>query len=111
MLKVIICLLYLLGVATLSCNGSGGDGKLAPYIQGSPPTVTANTTEECRDQCMSQSTFTCAAVNYKLSDRTCELLAENNQTASVVEPTDDNWQYYIRPICAGKPNIVYRHVY
>ena len=55
---------------------------------------------------MSQTTFICAAVNYKLSDRTCELLAENTQTASVAEPVDDNWQYYIRPICAGKYNTV-----
>ena len=86
----------------LPCDWSGGAGKLAPFIQGSPPTVTTNTDEECRDQCISQSTFICATVNYKLSDRTCELLAENNQTASVVEPTDDNWQHYIRPICAGK---------
>ena len=51
---------------------------------------------------MSLSTFICASVNYKLSDRTCELLAENNQTASVAELTDDNWQHFIRPICAGK---------
>ena len=102
MLKVIICLLYLLGVATLSCNWSGADGKLSPYIQGPPPTVTTNTAEECRDQCMSQTTFICAAVNYKLSDGTCELLAENTQTASVAEPRDDNWQRFIRPICAGK---------
>ena len=74
---------YLIGVTNLPCNWSGGDGKLTPYIQGSPPTVTASTTDECRDQCMNQTTFICAAVNYKLSDRTCELLAENNQTASV----------------------------
>ena len=93
---------YLIGVTALPCVWSGGDGRLTPYIQGSPPTVTASTTDECRDQCMSQTTFICAAVNYKLSDRTCELLAENNQTASVAEPRDDNWQYYIRPICAGK---------
>ena len=89
-------------ITTLPCNWSEGDGRLTPYIQGSPPTVTANTAEECRDQCMSQTTFICAAVNYKLSDRTCELLAENNQTASVAEPTDDNWKHFIRPICAGK---------
>ena len=86
----------------MPCNWSGGDGKLIPYVQGSPTTVTVNTTEECRDQCMSQSTFICAAVNYKLSDRTCELLAETNQTASVVEPTDGNWRHFVRPICAGK---------
>ena len=86
----------------MSCDWSRGDGKLEPLIKGSLPRVRANTAEECRDQCMSQTTFICAAVNYKQSDGTCELLAENNQTASVAEPTDDNWQYFIRPICAGK---------
>ena len=89
-------------MATLFCGWSAGSGKLAPYIQGPPPTVTTNTADECRDQCMSQTTFICAAVNYKQSGGTCELLAENTQTASVVEPTDDNWQHFIRPICAGK---------
>ena len=89
------------GVVTLPCNWSGGDGKLTTYIQGTPRTVTASTAEECRDQCMNQTTFICAAVNYKQSNRTCELLAENNQTASVAEPRDRNWQHYIRPICAG----------
>ena len=91
----------MLEVISLPCNWSRGAGKLTPYIQRSPPIVTASTAEECRDQCMSQSTFICAAVNYKQSDRTCELLAENNQTASVAEPRDRNWQHYIRPICAG----------
>ena len=85
----------------MSCDWSGGDGKLTPYIHGSPPKVTASTADGCKNQCMSQSTFICAAVNYKQSDGTCELLAENNQTASVDEPTDDNWQHFIRPICAG----------
>ena len=85
----------------MPCYWSGGDGKLSPYIQGSPPTVTASSADECRDQCMSQTTFICAAVNYKQSDETCELLAENNQTAFVDEPIDDNWQHFVRPLCAG----------
>ena len=86
----------------MPCDWSGGDGKLTPYVQGSPPKVTTNTADKCRDRCMNQSTFICAAVNYKQSDRTCELLAENNQTASVVEPTYGNWRHFVRPICAGK---------
>ena len=62
---------------------------------------------------MDQSTFICAAVNYKPSDRICELLAENNQTASVAEPVDDTWQHFIRPICAGTVNIaiIYEHYF
>ena len=82
-------------------------------MQGSPPTVTARRRKECKEQCMSQTTFICAAVNYKESDGTCELLAENNQTASVAEPRDDNWRHYIRPICAGTENmnIFVRHYF
>ena len=62
---------------------------------------------------MEQSAFICAAVNYKQSDRTCELLAENTQTAFVAEPIDDTWQHFIRPICAGTVNIaiIYEHYF
>ena len=78
-------------------------GQLIPSIQGSPRTVTANTADKCKYQCRSQSTFTCAAVNYKPSSKTCELLAENIQTANVLSIIGNrNLQYYRRPACAGK---------
>ena len=92
------------GFATPSCRWIFFKwGQLIPSIQGSPPTVTAKTTEECTNQCKSQSTFMCAAVNYRESTRTCELLAENIQTANVLYTLNNmDWQYYRRPPCAGK---------
>ena len=86
----------------LFCDWLSGFGMLKPVIHGASSTITAKTEELCKDRCKGQTAFICAAVNYKLSDKTCELLAENNQTASVAEPRDDNWQHFIRPICAGK---------
>ena len=76
--------------------------KLQPYITASPLTVTANNEEKCRNQCLQQTWFLCAAYNYRAtsSSNNCELLAENNQTASVV--SFNEWVYSARPICAGK---------
>ena len=89
------------GCAIWPCTWFEEQGKLTLYIKGSPPKVTSSSAEECRDQCMNQSTFICAAVNYKLSDGICELLAETHYTAYVDEPRDENWQSFFRPSCAG----------
>ena len=87
--------------AALSCDWSSGSGQLTPKIPGSVQTTTVNSAEKCRVQCMSQTAYICAAVNYRQSDGQCELLAENDQTASVVGAVDNRWRHYIRPICAG----------
>ena len=62
--------------------------------------VTVSTEADCRDHCVSQTSFICAAVNYKPdSGNNCELLTENDKTAT--EETDDKWSYFVRPLCAG----------
>lgn len=58
------------------------------------------TLDDCKRSCMSESSVVCAAVNYGSSENSCELLLENNETASVASQSD--WKYYIRPQCAGK---------
>ena len=92
-------------VQALPCEWPMQSGQLEPYINGSQPVVIADSPEDCQTECVKQTSFICAAVNYKLSDKTCELLAENNQTASVAEPIDDSWQYFLRPICAGNRHL------
>ena len=63
-----------------------------------------NDENACRDQCLQQNWFLCAAYNYRTSGDidNCELLADNNQTA--VEEYSSQWKYFIRPNCAGKPD-------
>ena len=55
---------------------------------------------------MSQTSFICAAVNYKPdSTNNCELLTENDKTATE-ETAIDGWSYHIRPLCAGRFSIL-----
>ena len=97
------------GVSKFSCKWLlEGQAKLTPYIQGSPLTVTTGSADECKVHCVNQISFICAAVNYKQSDGTCELLVENFGTASATELTDDNWHFFIRPLCAGNINFFNR---
>ena len=64
--------------------------------------VTVSTEADCRDQCMSQASFICAAVNFKPdSSNNCELLAENDKTARY-DKTINGWSYHVRPLCAGR---------
>ena len=63
--------------------------------------VTTSTEADCRDQCVSQTSFICAAVNYKPdSGNNCELLTENDKTATE-ETAIDGWSNSVRPLCAG----------
>ena len=64
--------------------------------------VTVDSEANCRDQCVSQTSFICAAVNYKPDGNdNCELLTEDKETATE-ETTQTDWIYFIRPLCAGK---------
>ena len=93
----ILCIL----TESLDCTWKTGDGKLKPYIaSGTPKTVSGESEENCRQQCTEQTAFICAAVNYQSSTNNCELLAENEQTASV--ESSSGWRYSVRPGCAGK---------
>ena len=90
------------GVETLPCNWSSPfPGQLRNHIKGTIPTVTVGSVDDCTDQCISQTTFICAAVNYKRSDGTCELLAENTRTATLQISFNFAWKYHLRPPCAG----------
>jgi len=50
---------------------------------------------------MQQTSFVCASINYRTDDGTCELLAENTQTANI-SSSDSQWRYSVRPDCAGE---------
>ena len=74
------------------------NSKLRLYITPyTPLTLSVDNEDSCREQCLQQTSFLCAAYNYR--DGSCELLTENNQTASV--ETVNGWVYAIRPNCAG----------
>jgi hypothetical protein len=92
-------LFSLFSFVALPCNWITVTGhKLDPHISGDPKHETLDL-EKCKDKCVNESTFICAAVNYRQSDRRCELLEENDQTAT--PQTRSNYQYLLRPICAG----------
>ncbi|XP_067942984.1 receptor-type tyrosine-protein phosphatase alpha-like [Watersipora subatra] len=99
-----LILIYSLGFAffcgietsTLPCEWTGGPGKLTPYISGERRIESTVSSEECRERCINQLSFICAAVNY--GGGNCELLAENNQTGYITP--QDGWEYFLRPICA-----------
>jgi len=77
-------------------------GKLNPYITyGGIKTLSVNSENECRAQCMQQTSFICASINYRTDYRNCELLAENTQTANI-SSSDSQWRYSVRPECAGE---------
>jgi len=77
-------------------------GRLKPYItSGSIKTLSVTSEDECRAQCMQQTSFICASINYRTDDRNCELLAENTQTATI-SSSDSQWRYSVRPDCAAE---------
>ena len=84
--------------------------KLEPLITGDPKAVTVGNLNECKQRCVEESSFICAAVNYRDNDRRCELLEENDQTAQP-QGNKPNWKYSLRPICAGKFSNVSRLVF
>ncbi|KAF6021300.1 hypothetical protein EB796_020393 [Bugula neritina] len=65
--------------------------------------------DECRAQCMQQTSFICASINYRHDDGECKLLVENNQTAYTVYSragVSRQFKYSIRPKCAdSSPSI------
>ena len=86
--------------ASLPCDWRNGTGKLTPLISGDTLSVTVTTEADCKDQCVSQTSFICAAVNYKPDgSNNCELLTESDKSAT--EETNSEWSYFIRPLCAG----------
>ena len=89
---------------SLPCEWTNGTGKLTPLISGDKVLVTATNETDCRDQCVSQTSFICAAINFKPgSSNVCELLTENNETVTKNTAQTD-WRYFIRPLCAGLSN-------
>lgn len=87
---------------SLSCDWTSNTGKLNSHIiHGSSKLVSTTNAENCRLQCTEQTSFICAAVNYETSSGACELLAENDQTASP-NASVSGWRYHIRPGCAGE---------
>ena len=83
----------------MPCDWLAETGRLMQNIPGNQPTVISKSLEHCQVQCMSQTAFICVAVNYKQANETCQLLAENKETASLVKSLA--WQSSIRPFCAG----------
>lgn len=95
----------------LTCEWTDVTGsKLEPLITGDPEAVTVSTLNECKQKCVEESSFICAAVNYRHHDRRCELLEENDQTAQP-QGNEPNWNYSLRPICAGECSDVSHPVY
>ena len=101
---MLICLKHFAGSVpsiSLPCDWTNSTGKLTPFILGDTLSVTVSTESDCRDQCVSQTSFICAAVNYKPDgSNNCELLTENDKTATE-ETAIDGWSYFVRPLCAG----------
>ena len=93
-------------ITGLTCEWRDVPGsKLEPLITGDPKAVTVSDFDECKQKCMEESSFICAAVNYRDIDKRCELLEENDQTAQP-QGNKPNWKYSLRPICAGKSSNV-----
>jgi len=91
--------------SALTCDWTSGVGRLDPYItSGSIKSLFVTSEDECRAQCMQQTSFICASINYRTDDRNCELLAENSQTATI-SSSDSQWRYSVRPDCAGEYRI------
>ncbi|KAF6021097.1 hypothetical protein EB796_020595 [Bugula neritina] len=101
-------LYFILGAVSLSapaqgltCDWTSGVGRLDPYItSGSIKSLSVNSENECRAQCMQQTSFICASTNYRPDDGNCQLLAENTQTANI-SSSGSQWRYSVRPDCAG----------
>jgi len=88
--------------AGLTCDWTSGVGRLDPHItSGSIKALSVTSEDECRAQCMQQTSFICASINYRTGDGNCELLAENTQTA-IISSSDSQWRYSVRPDCAGE---------
>ena len=102
---MLICLKHFAGSVpsiSLPCDWTNSTGKLTPFILGDTLSVTVSTESDCRDQCVSQTSFICAAVNYKPDgSNNCELLTENDKTATEERTIIDGWSYFVRPLCAG----------
>jgi len=95
-------MLYYCMFSGLTCDWTSGVGRLELYItSGSIKTLSVNSEDECRVQCMKQTSFICASINYRTDDGNCELLAENTQTANI-SSSDSQWRYSVRPDCAGE---------
>jgi len=89
-------------ISALTCDWTSGVGRLDPYItSGSIKTLAVNSEDECRAQCMQQTAFICASINYRPDDGNCQLLAENTQTANI-SSSGSQWRYSVRPDCAGE---------
>ena len=84
--------------------------KLEPLITGDPKAVIVSNLNECKQKCVEESSFICAALNYQHNGRRCELIEENDQTAQP-QGNKPNWIYSLRPICAGKFSNVSRLVF
>ncbi|KAF6029363.1 hypothetical protein EB796_012333 [Bugula neritina] len=101
LLKLQVAVFVLATVDALTCDWTSGVGRLDPYItSGGIKTLSVNSEDECRAQCMQQTSFICASINYRTDDGNCELLAENTQTATT-SSSDSQWRYSVRPECAG----------
>ena len=100
--------MYIIG---LTCEWIDVSGKkLEPLITGDPEAVTVSNLNECKQKCVEESSFICAALNYQHNGRRCELLEENDQTAQP-QGNKPDWKYSLRPICAGKFSKVSRLVF
>ncbi|KAF6025864.1 hypothetical protein EB796_015827 [Bugula neritina] len=101
LLKLQVAVFVLATVDALTCDWTSGVGKLDPYItSGNIKSFSVNSEDECRAQCMQQTSFICASINYRTGDGNCQLLAENTQTATI-SSSDSQWRYSVRPECAG----------
>ena len=76
--------------------------KLVPKIS-QAQSLTAATLDVCKEGCVNESSAPCVAVNYLTADSRCELLLEREYTATAISTA--GWKYYLRPACAGMPNL------
>ena len=86
--------------SSLPCDweATGEGQRLVPKIS-QIQSQTGVTLDICKERCVNESSAPCVAVNYKTTDRKCELLLEREYTATVEDTA--GWKYYLRPACAG----------
>lgn len=85
---------------TVACNWVTVSGySLRPTGQTKTIAQSPNVAD-CQQKCLQETSFTCAAVNYRAAAMQCQLLERNDSTDST-QQAYPNYQYSVRPACAA----------
>lgn len=75
--------------------------NLRPYGSGQAKMMApSQSLEDCQTKCIGETTFTCGAVNYQVTEMQCQLLERYDSTGYAPQ-SRPSYQYSLRPVCGA----------